>query len=426
MNWPTRTVADLQAEGVLLVEDGNHGEYRPRPHEFVQDGTRFIRATDISNGRVRFESASCINDVARARIRKGVGQPLDILFSHKGTVGKIAFVPTEAPPFVCSPQTTFWRVLDEHAIDRRYLHAYLRSPLFTKQWYVRKGETDMADYVSLTAQRSFGIALPPHGTQRKIAAVLAAYDELIENNLRRIEILEEMAQAAYREWFVNFRFPGHENVALVDSSLGPIPEGWQIVRIRDVASVNSESIRPKDVPCEIQYIDISSVSPGSIDAITIVRFEEAPSRARRVVRHGDTIWSTVRPNRRSFALVLNPTENTIVSTGFAVLRPRTVPWAFLYLATSTMEFSAYLANHARGAAYPAVNAEDFENARLVIPPGRLLEHFAPLVEPMFELRESLRKQDINLRVTRDLLLPKLISGEIDVSELDIDTEWLAS
>lgn len=125
-------------------------------------------------------------------------------------------------------------------------------------------------------------------------------------------------------------------------------------------------------------------------------------------------------------MVLNPAENTIVSTGFAVLRPRAVPWVFLHLATSTMEFSAYLSNHARGAAYPAVNAEDFENARLVIPTEVLLDEFAPLVDPMFELRESLRRQNANLRATRDLLLPKLVSGEIDVSELDIEAEWLVA
>src|SRR5690606_9263815 len=124
-----------------------------------------------------------------------------------------------------------------------------------------------------------------------------------------------------------------------------IPEGWEVLPLGDVVNVNSESIRPKDAPTEIRYVDISSVSPGSIDAVRLMRFEDAPSRARRVLRHGDTIWSTVRPNRRSFALVLKPAQNTVASTGFAVLRPATVPWAFLHLATSTMEFSSYLSNH---------------------------------------------------------------------------------
>jgi type I restriction enzyme, S subunit len=106
-DWPSATVLELQRAGILLVEDGNHGEYRPRPDEFVDDGVAFIRAADMEGGRVLFKAASKINKRARARITKGIGAPGDILISHKGTVGKVAMVPDDAPPFVCSPQTTF-------------------------------------------------------------------------------------------------------------------------------------------------------------------------------------------------------------------------------------------------------------------------------------------------------------------------------
>ena len=119
-SWPQASVADLRSAGVLLVEDGNHGEYRPRPDEFTAVGTSFIRAADMSDGRVLFESASRIDDTARARIRKGVGAPGDVLLSHKGTVGKVAFASLHCEPFVCSPQTTFWRSLDQSRLDRRY------------------------------------------------------------------------------------------------------------------------------------------------------------------------------------------------------------------------------------------------------------------------------------------------------------------
>src|SRR5271166_2589637 len=111
--WRTATVAELQRDGILLVEDGNHGEYRPRPDEFTDSDVAFIRAADMDVGRVLFESASKINEVARRRITKGIGAPGDILLSHKGTVGKVALVPDGAPSFVCSPQTTFWRTLNE-------------------------------------------------------------------------------------------------------------------------------------------------------------------------------------------------------------------------------------------------------------------------------------------------------------------------
>ena len=143
-----RSVLELQNKGTLLVEDGNHGEYRPRSDEFGQGEHAFIRAADIDDGRVLFDSAQRINDQALARIRKGVGQGGDVLFSHKGTVGKLALVPLDAPPFVCSPQTTFWRTLDEGRIDRRYLYYFMRSSAFTDQWMARSNETDMAAYVT--------------------------------------------------------------------------------------------------------------------------------------------------------------------------------------------------------------------------------------------------------------------------------------
>ena len=135
------------------MEDGNHGEYRPRPNEFGEGVTSFIRATDMDEGRVLFETASRINDLALARIRKGIGRGGDVLFSHKGTVGKLALVPLDAPPFVCSPQTTFWRTMNNKLLDRRFLYYFMCSRDFKNQWHARKGETDMADYVSLTAQR---------------------------------------------------------------------------------------------------------------------------------------------------------------------------------------------------------------------------------------------------------------------------------
>ena len=207
------------------------------------------------------------------------------------------------------------------------------------------------------------IVLHPSGpTQQKIAGILSAYDDLIENNTRRIKILEEMAQAIYREWFVHFRFPGHKKVKLVNSPLGPIPEGWSVAKLADIADVNALSIRRDDQPKEIVYIDIASVSPGSIDEARRMKFEDAPGRARRIVRHGDIIWSMVRPNRRSHALVLDPEPNLIVSTGFGVVSATRVPHSYLYHALTTDEFVGYLANHATGAAYPAVKAEDFESS----------------------------------------------------------------
>lgn len=138
-----------------------------------------------------------------------------------------------------------------------------------------------------------------------------------------------------------------------------------------------------------------------------------------MAQHGDTIWATVRPNRRSFALVLNPDPRLVVSTGFAVISPKEVPLTYLYQAITTEEFSAYLVGRARGAAYPAVVAVDFEEAPLLLPDSETLRLFHERTEALMLQQENLRLRNANLRRTRDLLLPRLVSGELDVSELAI-------
>jgi type I restriction enzyme, S subunit len=263
------------------------------------------------------------------------------------------------------------------------------------------------------------IPLPTLLTQRKIASILSAYDDLIENNTRRIAILEEMAQTLYSEWFVHFRFPGHEKKSMVESALGMIPEGWEVVKLGDIAGINRSSIKKGYEPAEINYVDITSVSTGQIDNIETIAFKDAPGRARRIVKHGDIIWSTVRPNRRSYSIIIDPPINLIVSTGFAVISTYQVPYAYLYYSLTTDDFVSYLANRATGSAYPAVSSIDFQNALVLLPSKAILTKFHNIVEDMLAEKQNHFQRNANLRQTRDLLLPKLISGEVDVERLEI-------
>ena len=261
------------------------------------------------------------------------------------------------------------------------------------------------------------LELPPLPIQQRIAGILSAYDELIENSQRRIKILESMARALYREWFVHFRFPGHESVPRVPSPLGEIPKGWEVKKLATVAEVNRAQINARTAPEELHYIDISSVSPGQIDSTTAYAFADAPGRARRIVQHGDVLWSCVRPNRRSHAQVMHPEPHTIASTGFAVLTATKVPFTFLYFATTTDAFVAFLTNNATGAAYPAVSGATFEKADLLIPPAPLLKKFGDATIPMAVQIHALHRKIQNLRRTRDLLLPRLLSGQIDLEAI---------
>src|SRR6266852_2015711 len=211
----------------------------------------------------------------------------------------------------CFPDSIVGFIADPDKVDVRFIKYYLDT-IKHQLKNISKGATQ--DNLSLDKLLSFVILTPLLDTQRKIAVILSAYDDLIENNTRRIAILEEMAQSLYREWFVHFRFPGHEKKRLVESALGIIPEGWEMVRLGDIAEVNRSSIKKGNEPAEIEYVDITSVSTGQIDQMETIAFTNAPGRARRIVKHEDIIWSTVRPNRRSYSIVLNPPMNMIVST----------------------------------------------------------------------------------------------------------------
>lgn len=243
-----------------------------------------------------------------------------------------------------------------------------------------------------------------------VADILSAYDDLIENNRRRIALLEEAARMLYREWFVHFRFPGHEHVKNIDG----LPEGWERTTLGQVAETNSESYGAKELPEQINYIDISSVALGRIVSKTALSSNEVPGRARRKAKDGDVIWSNVRPNLRAYALVLQPEEVDVFSTGFTVLSGKSVPFSWLYLFVTTENFVGHLVNHATGAGYPAVRPDDFERAAIMLPPKGLLKHFHEALEPNFRLISNLEQQNQQLAQARDLLLPRLMNGEVAV------------
>jgi len=145
-----------------------------------------------------------------------------------------------------------------------------------------------------------------------------------------------------------------------------------------------------------------------------VSSEDAPGRARRIANHGDVIWSNVRPNLKAYALVLHPEENDIFSTGFTIISGTKVPYSFLYNFTTTDNFVNHLVNHTTGASYPAVRPPDFERAELLLPPKALLDQFQEICEANYELAYTLGEQSKQLAEARDLLLPKLMSGEVVV------------
>lgn len=432
----SQTVIELQEAGILLVEDGNHGESRPRKSEFDESGkTAFIRAADLSGGRILFEAASKINEVAKDRIRKGIGKGGDILLSHKGTVGKVAMAPLDAPSFVCSPQTTFYRVLNEGALDREFLYAYLRSKPFHDQLRSRQNETDMAAYVSLTAQRGLSIALPPIEIQRFIGKQVSSLDDKIETNRRMNAVLEEMARAIFRAWFIDFEpvkakaagatsFPGMPQETfdqlpnrLTPSELGEIPEGWELGTVGQFAQLSRKGIKPVEFHDQVvEHFSIPAYDDGRMPRLD----------------SGDTIKSNKSLVQENCVLIskLNPktprvwmpdrsrTEKLqLCSTEFLVLMPR-IPSDryFLYSLFQSPRFAVDLAQQASGTSnsHQRIKPADLLETAFVKPPEVLRLAHHQIAHALFRQVLLAQTESIPLAATRDALLPKLISGELTV------------
>jgi type I restriction enzyme S subunit len=436
--WRTLSVTELQARSWLLVEDGNHGEYRPLPHEFGSGATAFIRAADMENGRVLFESADRISDAALAKIRKGVGKGGDILFSHKGTVGKLALVPFDAPPFVCSPQTTFWRVLAPTMLDLQFVYAFMRSDGFTEQWQARKGETDMADYVSLTAQRQFRVPVPPIEDQQAIGRIVGALDDKIDLNRQMNRTLEAMAQARFRSWFVDFdpvaaKAAGRQPVGMSSntatvfpdhfdaSPLGSVPVGWRVTPFSELVNIVGGGTPKTDVQDYWNggipwFSVVDTPAPGDVfvlwteKTITQKGLDES---AARLLDEGTTII-TARGTVGNLALVGRPMAMN--QSCYGLVGKRGYGPFFVYFATRELVEELRLRTH--GSVFDTITRTTFDGVSTVLPPAEIASRFDLAVAPMLgRIRTNLKESRV-LGTIRDTLLPKLLSGELRVREVE--------
>jgi len=411
--FPRIQVRELIESGEAELKTGPFGT-QLKAGEYTEEGTPVINVRNIGMGCIKQDKLEFISDKTRDRLSSHLLQTEDIVFGRKGAVERHVFIRQEQNGWFQGSDCLRLR-FNSPKIEPHFASYYFLTK--DHQSWMMNQCSHGATMASLNQEilERIELPLPPLPTQKRIAEILSAYDELIENSQRRIKVLETIARSLYREWFVHFRYPGHENTPLIPSPLGDIPKGWDVMKLAAVAEVNRDQINARSAPDELHYIDISSVSPGHIDSITTYAFADAPGRARRIIKHGDVLWSCVRPNRRSHVQVMYPEPDTIASTGFAVLTATKVPFTFLYYATTTDEFVTFLVNNATGAAYPAVSGATFEKADLLIPPTDLMKRFGDLTIPMAEQIHTLQRQIQNLRKTRDLLLPRLLSGQIPLN-----------
>ena len=386
------------------------GKRLPKGTDFSEKPTKhkYIRARDIKNGKIDGSDLGYISEETQKKIERYIVNTNDIIITIAGTIGEVALVSKKFDGVNLTENAVR---LTEFSKDvcPEFLAYILKSPE-RKEYMEQVAGGSAQPKLGIYKIEAIKVDLPDIQIQHKIADILSAYDDLIENNQKQIKLLEEAVQRLYKEWFVDLHFPGHENTKIVDG----VPEGWQWCKVRDVADINSSAL-PKNYKEDfIDYVDLGSVRCGHIETRTRYNLNEAPGRAKRCAKDGDIIWGMVRPNLKAYALVTNPKETDVFSTGFAVLSAKKVPYSYLYCAVTQEEFVGYLVNATNGAAYPAVKPVHFEVADILKPDDKVLEQFHSVADSIYRKKEALENQNHNLRESRDLILPKLMSGEVEV------------
>jgi type I restriction enzyme S subunit len=415
--WETRTLKD-----VCDITSSTR-IYR---REYVKRGVPFYRGKEIIQKANNEEISNplCISQKRYQEIRRkhGVPKPGDILLTSVGTLG-VPYVVESGERFYFKDGNLTW-FRDYSEIDELFLYYWLISPQMKDQ--INASHIGVAQpALTIAGLKSFKIDLPPLPTQHKIAAILSAYDELIENNTRRIAILEEMAQLLYREWFVHFRFPGYEDMEMVDSELGAIPKGWGVVAFTDVADVLTGST-PRTKVEKYWNGSIPFFSPRDIETPVYVLETE-----RSITQLGlDNCSSDLYPKNTVFItargtvgrVVMPAVPMAMNQTCYALRGRDGISQYYIFLDIQNQV--ARLQQRAHGAVFDTIIIDTFRQLDVVKPLSELIVLFHRRVTPLFEQILNLLRRNVVLRQARDLLLPRLISGELDVEDLPIDVTSL--
>ncbi|HNZ59112.1 MAG TPA: restriction endonuclease subunit S [Syntrophorhabdaceae bacterium] len=324
-----------------------------------------------------------------------------------------SFLYIKNPPKNMVVSTGFAVLRPNNKINSRFLYYTVTNQKFTDYLSanVRGAAYPAVDTETFARAK---IWLPDLPVQEKIASILSTYDDLIENNLRRIKILEEMAKTIYDEWFVKFRFPGHEKVKMVKSELGMIPDGWEVKKLGEVCDIiMGQSPESKyynntgnGLPFHQGVKDFGTRFPTHTTYCTI---------DKRIAEKGDILFSVRAPVGR----INIANSRIIIGRGLSAIRHKNLLQSFLFYQLKHIFIEED--KMGSGAIYNAVTKEDMINIKLFFPDKRVDVQFNEFVGSMDIQIENLQSKIDNLRKTRDLLLPKLISGEIDVENLDIQT-----
>lgn len=399
MNWET-----LRAdEYCIAVKDGTHDT--PKPVDF---GYKLVTGKHVKNGQIDSSSAYYISEENYNAINKrSMVERWDVIMSMIGTVGEAAVVKND-PDYAIKNVALFKCGGSE--VRGKWLCYYLNSPEGKgKMLGEMKGSSQQ--FLSLKQLRELPIMFSEEKVPR-IVEIISNYDDLIENNQKQIKLLEEAAQRLYKEWFVDLRFPGHENTKIVDG----VPEEWNWCKLEDAIQLDPKVTLTKERMK--QFIPMSALSTSSM-VLDESQFTETTSNSGSKFQNGDTLLARITPclenGKTAYVSGLKSDEGAVGSTEYIVMRAKTINSYMVYLLARTDDFRQSAINSMSGSdGRQRVKSDKLKMLDYLHPTSELVEKFENVEEPIFEKIYRLSKQMQQAKQARDLLLPKLMSGEVEV------------
>lgn len=399
----------------VLVTDGTHDSPK-----LQKEGIPFIKGKHISKGYIDFDNCDYIRyDDHLQVIKRSKPERGDILFSNIGSVGDTAFIDTDIE---FSIKNVALLKPNTEKILNKYLYYCVKSEEFQNK--IKSILSGVAQpFIGLDTLRNFTIKYHKDLTdQANISSILSAYDDLIENNTRRIRILEEMAQAIYREWFVEFRLPavaGAPGVKLRKTTpeekkaIGKdvIPERWGVVELGEIAHQVRRSIKPNGLNSTVNYIGLEHLPRKSI-ALSEWEKTSYIGSTKLSFQKREVLFGKIRPYFHKVGIA---PVNGLCSSDIIVISPIEVKHTNIILSiTSSDHFVKYATITSQGTKMPRANWDVLKKYPVVMPGTNIIDRFNRIVGNMIDLIHKLIFRNHNLRQTRDLLLPKLVSGEVEV------------
>lgn len=436
--WPSYTVEELVAHGVLAAPlDGNHGGIHPKSSDFVSEGIPFIMASDLLNGAVDLQHCAFLSEIVAKKLRKGFAKTGDVLISHKATIGRTALVQDSVYKLIIlTPQVTYYRVLNKAHLDNRYLKYYFDSAMFQHILGNWAGAGSTRAYIGITAQRKLPIVCPPIQIQKFITSILAPLDEQI-NLLRETNVtLESIAQTLFKSWFIDFD-PVHakaegrepegmdaETAALfpdsfVESELGLVPKGWVWTSFVDTVHIigggTPKTSMPEYWQGNIPWFSVID-APAKSDVFVMdtekhINELAVKSSSTKLLPEGTTIISA-RGTVGRLALV---GKEMAMNQSCYGLQGKANDAYFTYF--NTYRLVETLKQYGHGSVFNTITRDTFSRVSIVYPNLEIIGKFEETLFPVMERIKKNNEKIVTLVSMRDILLPRLISGQLRLAEI---------